>query len=215
MERNHIKQYKWRGRVSSLGLSYQGTIRPHIASDHTSRSSCEFNGGFSKGTKRRQLNQVWNKSMSETIAFCIVSGDRKRKCRIRFHPRFVGDTVWGNEELQFDRGWRSVCGTALCNCCSARKPFAGRDKQKVCFYIKIFKGMIVFYFTYIWFVAGFWICRKIDTLKCWLLNIGTKRRRPNVWILMIMKELLWKVWVSRHPISVNPTISKLKVYGWF
>lgn len=88
--------------------------------------------GFQKVCVDDQLH-VPGKSVNKAIVFCAVSGDRKRKCRIRFHPRFIGDKVWGNEELQPDWGWGSVCGTALCNCCSTGKPFAGRNKQKVCF----------------------------------------------------------------------------------
>lgn len=209
MERNHIKQYKWRGRVSSVGLSYQRTIRPHIASDHTSRSSCKFSGGFSKGAKLS--NQAWYKSLSETIAFfASVQVIESENAEFAF--------IHDSSEIRYEV--TKNCNLTEVGEVFAEQPYAIAVQQgshlqeeisrKFVFIFRIFKGMIIYCIHSS--VAGFWICRKIDTLKCWLPNIGTNRRRHNVWILTITKESLWRVWVSCLSVSVNPnTISKLKI----
>lgn len=209
MERNHVEQYKWRGRVSSLGLSYQGAIRSHIASDHASRSSCKFSGGFSKGDEND--DQASNQ----------VSGNRTGYLKLSKPAFFAPFQVIESENAEFafihDSSEIRYEVTKNCNLTEvgevfAEQPYAIAVQQGSHLQEEISRKFVFTrghyskgfdcdcnIFIYIDYVSvGFWTCRRIDTLKCWLPNTGTNRWRHNVWILTTTKESLWKVWVSCH-----------------
>lgn len=157
MERNHVEQHKWRGGVSSLGLSYQGTIRPYIASYHTSRPSCKFSGGFSKGAKLRPLSQIWNESTKLFAFFASFQVIESENAEFAF--------IHDSSEIRYEV--TKNCNLTEVGEVFAEQPYAIAVQQgshlqeeisrKFVFYIWTLKGVIVSFISI--------LCRILDLQK--------------------------------------------------